>query len=226
MNDRDLILQQLERIIEQRGGKRSQLSEIDVDYRNQYNEDESIGINYIDMLNDVTRKIAVRLNPKDSKGKDTTIDTVSPAMMRAVPQKAIDIVMKALSKDRDIAIKEQIRGDRLADKYLKEVETKRHLAVYKDNLKKAKVKLGDTSDSKRKAYEDLKYPGINTFATDYKDSGAKNIQLKINDALGKELLGFQGSGKKKPNAYNKFVKDYFKKHKGATMRDAAEAWRK
>lgn len=212
-NLRDLVLEQMQKIVnhggkKKRGGaKESELKEIYGDYKNQYVDDGSF--EFEKLRAQIIKQIANELFGS------TDVNAV-----KAVPQATINKVMANLKKGRDLDIKALKKQDAEAKKYLDFYENKKSIKAYKTNIDN--IKKLNKGDYEKFLYEQFG----NKVTPDAKIVTAKPKPkynaLEANDAM--PALLTMGKGRKL-SAYNKFVKEYFKKHKGATLKDAAKAYR-
>jgi hypothetical protein len=232
--EKDKILAQLKNIVDQRtavgrGGKyKSELShkfaEVDPKYKNEFEDDGSIA--YQRLQATVLKELA-----------DYLFKDVSMSALKAVPQEALNKVINKLKKARELEIDKEMREikqkekgisllkkDKDIIKYLGEIDrakdfTREELAEYADpELKYFKGKIGDFKDvkPKPKLSEDMVKEIEKIF---YPES-------KISEALGNGLGGKRKRPKGGKSDYHKHVSAYMKKHKGATLSEAAKAWRK
>lgn len=223
--DKDLIMDQLRKIVQARGGKykpKHELADVSEKYKNQYEDDGSI--EFEKLRTEVAQKIAQYL-----------FGASGIKELSAVPEDAIKKVMSKLSKARELQIAELIREDKYNMKALDILEKDKNKVKYLRDITRARdLKLGDK-------YLDLEYPELKAYSKFVSDEkvptklSASTINAiadmfypKEKDSINKMVADGLRGGKKKrgPSKYNMFVKEYLKKHKGHTMSDASKAWKK
>lgn len=233
--DKDLIMNQLRKIVQARGGKykpKHDLGELSEAYKNQYEDDGSI--EFEKLRTEVAQNIAQYL-----------FGASGIKELSAVPQDAIKKVMSKLAKDRQLQIDALIKEDKYNLKALDILEKDKKKVKYLEDMKQAKaLRLGDRYDS-------IKYPDLERYKTyrstvnvptklsskmisDIQDMfyPAKNTTMARQESENEEDVIREGNGlsggkrKRGPSKYNMFVKQYLQKHKGHSIADAAKAWRK
>lgn len=216
MADKARIMQQLEEIVRERGGSktpkkyRKELAELDPEFKNQYIDDGSLAYEKLRMavLKDIAEKF----------------DYEKPSQ---VPDYLLDKVMSGLAKEREIEIKKMEKKFKESEKMYSKLEEDKKALNYIKNVKA----LGMTEDDVYK----LKYPELYREPLTDIMSKIKRDDIKVPPTK-KDYVAFLdkitasglvgGKKKRKASEYNTFVKNYFKKHKDATMKDAAAAWKK
>lgn len=231
MSNREEVIEQLRKIVEQRGGKKTgmkskldKLGEIDEAYYNQYVNDGSIQykknrVAVIDMILEKIYGISGLNGAEKQKARGT------------VPESMINEAMEELKKVRAKEIKLQRENDKHALKAMEEIEDNDNIKRLQANLKElAPYKPLDDAGIKRlKRTQKLKNPELYEIEEVGVAGKPRGSILDTNDeAALKKLQMYFGKGlkqKRKPSEYNMFVKAYMKKHKGASLADAARAWK-
>jgi hypothetical protein len=235
--DKQEIMLQLEKIIKQRGGKyksevHDKLGSVSQEYKNEYEDDGSMSYEKLKMA--VVKNIAQVLF--EPVGPDDKPRSAGVKEMKAVPESSIKKVMAALHKKRQLAIDKLHKEDKFNRKALDVLSEDDKLVK---NLRRLKMARNEDIG---KDYDQYKYPELEEYDTGYapKTIPSPKIPAKLlrqaaryfdRDTTGdvatyKTQIGLGLKKKKAPSKYNLFVKNYFRKHQGATMSDAANAWRR
>ena len=210
--ENQIIADELNKIVNMRGGKQSYLKDIDVRYINQYDDDGSL--EYDMMINSLIAKIAKQLFTEDVFNKDPV------AAMANVKDSQINKILKALRKARDIEIKELRRIDALSDPIIERGKSIKR-------LKNRDTAYNELRDVKLLERENLLQPREGKIRETYEKEVKRIVAPQYEDEALKKMIGYAGTGRKRPlSDYNKFVKSYFAKHPNATMKSAAAAWKK
>lgn len=234
MSNREEVIEQLRKIVEQRGGKKTgmkakldKLGEVDASYRNQYVNDGSLAykktrVGVIDKILDVVYNMPGLNGAELQKARGT------------VPESMIDDAMEELKKVRAKEIKLQRENDKIALQTLNEVEDTENLKVLQKNLAALDAYKPLKTNVLDKQLQ-LKNPEMYDLAAKLKvvpTAGPRSTVLEKADTDALAALdpyfGRSGRGLKKkraPSEYNLFVKAYMKKHKNASLADAARAWK-
>lgn len=150
------------------------------------------------------------------KIEDVTIDQISQ-----VPQSLIDRAMEGYRKERDRQIKRELEQRKIN---IDKMEVLDKMA--KDKKYAAKLEAAAKLDNDD--YMKLKYPSEfdlkNVKDDTYKPDPEYAFQPSGITAEQLALFG-QGKKKRKPSAYNKFVAQYMKHNKDASLAEAAKAWK-
>ena len=201
--EKDIIMEHLRRISGGAKSKKvkSELAEIDPEYVNQYVDDGSFAF----------KQLRMRVMEDMAQG---LYKSTEPQYLALLTKKDIDDVMKNLRKQRDIEISAKVKEDNEAMKmYNAYAKVGRA-----DRLKKEIAEL-----KKGKKYDVYEQEELKKYLPDVK---VKKEPVKPKSSL--QALPLVGSGKRKLTPYNKFVKEFAKKHPNLgkkLMEKAGEAWR-
>lgn len=217
--ERQDIIDMLERKVAAQGGRKKRggssvdkFAKFDEALQNPYEDDGSLEF----------QALRIAVMKEMAKKVFGLADEAKPDMQQlaALRKSDIDKEMNRLKKLQDIKIKATRE------------EMKKKIDAYEEALPDYKLKARyDAVQAFKPAakvddYEETLYanknPYVSTVATKVAET-AKTVKPKSYVVKDKPLLIAQG---RPMSAYNKFVKSYFAKHPGATMKQAAAAWRK
>ena len=208
------ILEQLRKIVLEKGGKRKKSSKwasiAPELYKNQYVDDGSV--DYAKTRMAIIKNIAKAITGKQAEAL-TNFD------IKSVPESMINKQLNLAKKRREVEIKKEKRDDMYAQNVANVMQSEEKKVKLKNDLVKAKTKATDIIK-----YDEIMHPQL------YENKAFNSVAMptvkdkRLKALQDNQLVVAQGRRKRPLSEYNMFVRDYMKKHKNASLADAADVW--